>query len=141
MAGHHAAITAAMSSAPPGHGGAAAASSAPAPATTPRWKLESSFQPKSSLKVDSKIDDFHCWEREFKAYFDMSNLQNAEISIQRTVLLNCLDPDFQTKISEAMSGVTTIKAGLDLVRQEAIVQPIVHLLVLMYLVRVEETEG
>ena len=118
MAGHHAAITAAMGSTQQGRGGAAVGASAAAAAAAPRWKLESSFQPKTSLKLDSKIDDFHCWEREFRAYFDMSNLQNAEMSIQRTVLLNCLDPDFQTKISEAMSGVTTIKAGLDLVQQE-----------------------
>ena len=38
--------------------------------------------------------------------------------IQRTVLLNCLHQDFQTKISEAMTAVTDIKAGMDLIEQE-----------------------
>ena len=83
-----------------------------------RWKLESSFQPKVPLKVDSKIDDFNCWLREFQSYYDMSNLKKAEMHIQRAVLLNCLHPDFQTKIYEAMSAVTTIKAGLELVKHE-----------------------
>ena len=116
MAGHHTAVTATSSPAHPGRG-AVGGSSASVP-TAPRWKLESTFQPKTPLKLDSKIDDFHCWEREFQSYYDMSNLQNAEMTIQRTVLLNCLDPDFQTKISDSMSGVRTIKAGLDVVRQE-----------------------
>ena len=48
----------------------------------------------------------------------MSNLEHAEVSIQKTVLLNCLDSDFQTKVSEAMSAITTVRAGLELVRQE-----------------------
>ena len=84
----------------------------------PPWKLQTSFQPKRPLKLDSLMNDFHCWERDFQAFYDISNLQQADMHIQRTVLLNCLDADFQTKISAGMSGVTTIEDGLELVKEE-----------------------
>jgi hypothetical protein len=50
-------------------------------------------------------------------------------------LLLSTDHQIQDQVRDLISD------HLDLVRPEAIVQPIVHLLVLMYLVRVEETEG
>ena len=50
-------------------------------------------------------------------------------------LLLSTDHQIQDQVRDLM------RDHLDLVRPEAIVQPIVHLLVLMYLVRVEETEG
>ena len=116
IAAHQAAITAAAAATPRGAMPASAATGSAG--AVQRWKLEASFQPKTSLRLDSKLDDFHCWEREFDAYFKMSNLEHAEVSIQKTVLLNCLDSDFQTKVSEAMSAITTVRAGLELVRQE-----------------------
>ena len=116
IAAHQAAITAAAAATPRGAMPASAATGSAG--AVQRWKLEASFQPKTSLRLDSKLDDFHCWQREFDAYFKMSNLEHAEVSIQKTVLLNCLDSDFQTKVSEAMSAITTVRAGLELVRQE-----------------------
>ena len=114
MASHHAAVTAAADRLAQGAGGGG---------TTPRssappWKLQTSFQPKTLLKLDSVTNDFHCWKREFQSFYDMSNLQEADMQIQRTVLLNCLHQDFQTKIAEAMTAVVNIKAGLDLIEQE-----------------------
>ena len=50
-------------------------------------------------------------------------------------LLLSTDHQIQDQVRDLISD------HLDLVRPEAIVQPIVHLLILMYLVRVEETEG
>ena len=116
IAAHQAAITAAAAATPRGAMPASAATGSAG--AVQRWKLEASFQPKTSLRLDSKLDDFHCWQREFDAYFKMSNLEHADVSIQKTVLLNCLDSDFQTKVSEAMSAITTVRAGLELVRQE-----------------------
>ena len=114
MASHHAAVTAAADRLAQGAGGGG-----PTPrSAAPPWKLQTSFQPKTPLKLDSATNDFHCWQREFQSFYDMSNLQEADIQIQRTVLLNCLHQDFQTKISEAMTAVTDIKAGLDLIEQE-----------------------
>ena len=112
IAAHHDAVTAMMSPAAPTSGGASA------PQPPPPWKLQTSFQPKIPLKLTSTIQDFHCWLREFQSYFDMSSLQQADMAIQRTVLQNCLHQDFQTKITEALSGVTDIKGGLTLVEQE-----------------------
>ena len=112
IAAHHDAVTAMMSPAAPTSGGASA------PQPPPPWKLLTSFQPKIPLKLTSTIQDFHCWLREFQSYYDMSNLQQADMAIQRTVLQNCLHQDFQTKITEALSGVTDIKGGLTLVEQE-----------------------
>ena len=118
MAAHHDAVTALNRSSSARRSGTAAAGAASTTDPNPGWKLQVAFQPKSPLKLDSTLDDFHCWERDFKSYYDMSNLQHAEMNIQRTVLLNCLSPDFQTKVMEAMSAVTTMTAGLDLVREE-----------------------
>jgi len=113
LSGHQAAIMD-MNTRPQG-GGAERAVAHPG---APPWKLQTSFQPKRPLKLDSVINDFHCWERDFQAFFDISNLQQADMHIQRTVLLNCLDPDFQTKVSVGMTGVTTMEAGLELVKEE-----------------------
>ena len=62
-------------------------------------------------------NDFHCRQREFQSFYDMSNLQEDDMQIQRTVLLNCLHQDFKTKISEVMTAVTDIKVGTDLIVQ------------------------
>ena len=118
MAAHHDAVTVMLGSAHRAGAGGGGAGGAPAPLPPPPWKLQPSFEPKVPLKLDSTTQDFQCWLREFQSYYDMSNLQQADMTIQRTVLVNCLHPDFQTKISEAMSGITTIKGGLDLVEEE-----------------------
>ena len=115
LSGHQQAIMD-MNTRPQG-GGTDGGATHPRPGAPP-WKLQTSFQPKRPLKLDSLMNDFHCWERDFQAFYDISNLQQADMHIQRTVLLNCLDADFQTKISAGMSGVTTIEDGLELVKEE-----------------------
>ena len=115
LSGHQQAIMD-MNTRPQG-GGTDGGATHPRPGAPP-WKLQTSFQPKRPLKLDSLMNDFHCWERDFQAFYDISNLQQADMHIQRTVLLNCLDADFQTKISAVMSGVTTIEDGLELVKEE-----------------------
>ena len=114
LAAHHEAVQAMFGS---DHRGAAGGG-APAPMPPPPWKLQASFQPKSPLKLDATTQDYQCWVREFHSYYDMSNLQRADVNIQKTVLMNCLHQDFQTKISESMSGATSIQAGLEVVEQE-----------------------
>ena len=87
-------------------------------AVTPRWKLETSFEPKPPLKLDMGGEDLANWERQFKMYFDISNLRHADIGTQRAVLQNCLHTDLQVKLHEGISGILDIKAGLTLVRDE-----------------------
>ena len=116
MAAHHAAVTAAAAR---GAHRVEGGGSAPDPRQrAPPWKLQTSFQPKTPLKLDSGTNDFHCWQREFQFFYDMSNLKEADIQIQRTVLLNCLHQDFQTKISEAMTAASDIEDGLALIEHE-----------------------
>ena len=116
LAAHHAAVTAAAAR---GAHRVEGGGSAPDPQhRAPPWKLQTSFQPKTLLKLDSVTNDFHCWQREFQFFYDMSNLKDADIQIQRTVLLNCLHQDFQTKISEAMTAVSAIEDGLALIEHE-----------------------
>ena len=86
--------------------------------SVPRWKLESSFEPKPSLKLDMSAEDCQNWERQFKNYYDISNLKHADIDTQRAVLMNCLHPDLQVKIYEALSGVVDIKEGIALIQDE-----------------------
>ena len=85
---------------------------------SPKWKLESSFEPKLSLKLDMSAEDSQNWERQFRNYFDISNLKYADIDTQRAVLMNCLHPDLQVKIYEALSGMADIKEGLALIKEE-----------------------
>ena len=74
----------------------------------PTWKLQSSFQPSPSLKLDMSAEDSQNWERQFKIYYDISHLKHADIDTQRAVLMNCLHPDLQVKIYEALSGMVDI---------------------------------
>ena len=86
--------------------------------SVPRWKLESSFEPKPSLKLDMSAEDCQNWERQFKNYYDISNLKHADIETQRAVLMNCLHPDLQVKIYEPLSGMVDIKEGIALIQDE-----------------------
>ena len=96
-----------------GDGGADGRGTAP-----PGWKLQSSFEPKPSLRLDMGGEELANWERQFKMYFDISNLQQADIGTQRAVLLNCLHPELQVKLHEDISGILDIKAGLAAIRDE-----------------------
>ena len=96
-------------------GGGGAGGGGPA---TPRWKLEASFEPKPPLKLDMGGEELANWERQFKMYYDISNLQQADITTQRAVLQNCLNTDLQVKLHEDISGILDIKAGLSLIRDE-----------------------
>ena len=96
-------------------GGGAAGGGGP---STPRWKLESSFEPRPPLKLEMGGEELANWERQFKMYFDISNLKLADISTQRAVLQNCLHTDLQVKLHEGISGILDIKAGLSLIRDE-----------------------
>ena len=87
-------------------------------AATQRWKLESSFEPKPPLKLDMGGEDLANWERQFKMYYDISNLRHADIATQRAVLLNCLHMDLQVKLHEGISAILDIKAGISLIRDE-----------------------
>ena len=84
----------------------------------PRWKLQSSFEPRPSLKLDMLAEDSQNWERQFKIYFDISNLKHADIDTQRAVLINCLHPDLQVKIYGTLSGMTDIKESIELIQDE-----------------------
>ena len=84
----------------------------------PRWKLQSSFEPRPSLKLDMSAEDSQNWERQFKIYYDISHLKHAEIDTQRAVLMNCLHPDLQVKIYEALSGMVDIEDGIALIQDE-----------------------
>ena len=95
-------------------GGGAAGGGGP----TPLWKLESSFEPRPPLKLEMGGEELANWERQFKMYFDISNLKLADISTQRAVLQNCLHTDLQVKLHEGISGILDIKAGLSLIRDE-----------------------
>ena len=87
-------------------------------AAAPRWKLQSSFQPKPPLKLDMGGEELANWERQFQIYFDISNLRHADIGTQRAVLQNCLNTDLQVKLHEAISGIPDIETGLTLIREE-----------------------
>ena len=115
IAGHQASLTASTSSAAQTGG----ARGLPAPeARAPPWKIQTMFQPKDSLKLDSTVGEFHNWKREFNNFYELSKLQNAEIRIQRAVLSNCLDPDFLNKISEALTAITNKEEGLQVIEKE-----------------------
>ena len=64
------------------------------------------------------VEETQNWEQQFTAYFEISNLKNADIGTQRAVLINCLQLDLQVQIYEAISGMTDIKDGLALVKAE-----------------------
>ena len=115
IAGHQASLTASTSSAAQTGG----ARGLPAPeARAPPWKIQTMFQPKDSLKLDSTVGEFHNWKREFNNFYELSKLQNAEIGIQRAGLSNCLDPDFLNKISEALTAITNKEEGLQVIEKE-----------------------
>ena len=86
--------------------------------SVPSWKLQTSFEPKPSLKLDMSAEECQNWERQFKNYYDISNLKHADIDTQRAVLTNCLHPDLQVKIYESLSGMTDIKEGIELIQEE-----------------------
>ena len=86
--------------------------------STPRFKLEPSFEPKPPLKLDMGGEELANWERQFKMYFDISNLKHADIGTQRAVLQNCLHTDLQVKLHDGISGILDIKSGLALIRDE-----------------------
>ena len=83
-----------------------------------RWRIEASFEPKPRLSLEMNAEETQNWERQFTAYFEISNLKNADIGTQRAVLINCLQLDLQVQIYEAISGMTDIKDGLALVKEE-----------------------
>ena len=87
-------------------------------AATQSWKIQSSFEPKPPLKLEMGGEELANWERQFKMYFDISNLRLADISTQRAVLQNCLHTDLQVRLHEGISGILDIKAGLNLIREE-----------------------
>ena len=87
-------------------------------AAVPRFRLESSFEPKPPLKLDMPPEDVQNWERQFMIYYDISHLKNADMPTQRAVLLNCLHTEVQMKVHESLSAVTDIKDGLALIREE-----------------------
>ena len=84
----------------------------------PRWKLEPSFEPKPPLQIAMGGEELANWERQFKMYYDISNLKHADIATQRAVLQNCLHTDLQVKLHEGISGILDIKAGLTLIRDQ-----------------------
>ena len=108
------------------HTAVTAINTSPAAATTrrgemaagPRFKLEPSFEPKPALKVDMSPEEVQNWERQFHMYYDISALKNADMATQRAVILNCLHPELQMKVFEALSGVVDIKTGLAVIREE-----------------------
>ena len=115
IAGHHASLTASTSSAAQTGG----AGGLPAPqARAPPWKLQTMFQPKNSLKLDSTVGEYQNWKREFNSFYELSKLQNAEVGIQRAVFSQCLDPDFQNKISDALTAIKNKEEGLQVIEQE-----------------------
>ena len=99
-------------------GGAGGAGGAVPGGGAPRWKLQSSFEPKPPLKLDMGGEELANWERQFKIYFDISNLGQADIGTQRAVLQNCLHTDLQVKLHVGISGIPDIKSGLTLIRDE-----------------------
>ena len=52
-----------------GAGGAGGGEPAP-----PRWRLQASFEPRPSLRLDMGGEELANWERQFKMYYDISNL-------------------------------------------------------------------
>ena len=83
-----------------------------------KWRIEASFEPKPRLSLEMNAEETQNWERQFTAYFEISNLKNADIGTQRAVLINCLQLDLQVQIYEAISGMTDIRDGLALVKAE-----------------------
>ena len=113
ISAHHTAVTD-----PPGSSAQAQPSRGGAISGAPKFKLEASFEPKPPLKIEMSPEEVQNWERQFQIYFNISHLSNADMDTQRAVLLNCLHTEFQMKVYEALSGVTDIKMGLMVIKEE-----------------------
>ena len=115
---HHNAVTAISASISHGRSSASRSGGVVGSPPGPPWKLQSSFQPSPSLKLDMSAEDSQNWQRQFKIYYDISHLKHADIDTQRAVLMNCLHPDLQVKIYEGLSGMVDIEDGIALIQDE-----------------------
>ena len=69
-----------------------------------KWKLESSFAPKTELTVDMTMQEVGIWTGSWEAYRDVSRLQFAPFSVQKAAFLQCVSVDLQTKLDFSHSA-------------------------------------
>ena len=80
-----------------------------------KWKLEAGFLPKSWLNLDMNTTEIQGWQRSWKTYFSISNLDQAKLEVQKMALLACIEDrliirvepqlDLCADIGELMDGL------------------------------------
>ena len=77
---------------------------------TSDMKLVTELKP-GVLSQDATTGELRIWVKKFKAYYNASNMQVAQIAVQQAYLRNCLDNALALQLDSTVQQTTPIIAG------------------------------
>ena len=74
------------------------------------WHIKKQFKPSKQLDLNFTVTELRAWNRQWDQYFEVSNLNNAEFSIQRSIFLQCLSKEMISRLDSEFEGSVSMRA-------------------------------